>query len=73
MAMLANAGVPPKQLQAFLRHDDIEMTLGVYVHASDNTASETSQKMDEAMCDIRFGKSCSDSCSELVFKTESTK
>lgn len=29
--MLANAGVPPKQLQAFLGHDDIEMTLGVYV------------------------------------------
>lgn len=27
--MLANAGVPPKQLQAFLGHDDIEMTLGV--------------------------------------------
>ena len=71
--MLANAGVPPKQLQAFLGHDDIEMTLGVYVHASDDAAAETSQKMDEAMRGICFGKSCSDSCSELAFKTESAK
>lgn len=64
--VLANAGVPPKQLQAFLGHDDIEMTLGVYVHASDNAAAETSQKMGEVMDSIYSGKSCSDFCSESV-------
>jgi len=62
--MLADAGVPPKQLQAFLGHDDIEMTLGVYVHTSDNAAAETSSKMDEAMRSVRFSESCSDFCSE---------
>ncbi len=62
--MLANAGIPPKQLQAFLGHDDIEMTLGVYVHAPDNAAAETSKSMGEAMRAIRLGESCSDFCSE---------
>lgn len=62
--ILANAGIPPKQLQAFLGHDDIEMTLGVYVHASDNAAAETSQKMGEAMGKIIFGEVCSEFCSE---------
>lgn len=62
--MLANAGIPPKQLQAFLGHDDIEMTLGVYVHAPDNAAAETSNRMDETMRTIRFGEKCSDFCSE---------
>lgn len=62
--MLANAGIPPKQLQAFLGHDDIEMTLGVYVHAPDNAAAEVSNRMDEVMGAIRFGEKCSDFCSE---------
>lgn len=62
--MLANAGIPPKQLQAFLGHDDIEMTLGVYVHTPDNAAAETSNRMDETMRTIRFGEKCSDFCSE---------
>lgn len=62
---LANAGVPPKQLQAFLGHDDIEMTLGVYVHAPDNAAADTSDKMGKAMGQILFGEKCSDFCSEL--------
>ena len=62
--MLANAGVPPKQLQAFLGHDDIEMTLGVYVHAPDNAAAEVSNRMDEVMGAIRFCEKCSDFCSE---------
>lgn len=61
---LAEAGVPPKQLQAFLGHDDIEMTLGVYVHASENAAAETSDKMGEAMGKILFPSKCSDFCSE---------
>lgn len=62
--MLANAGVPPKQLQAFLGHDDVEVTLGVYVHASDNAAAEVSGRMDEAMAKICSPEICSDSCSE---------
>lgn len=62
--MLADAGVPPKQLQMFLGHDDIEMTLGVYVHASESAAAETSNRMGEVMGAIRFGESCSDFCSE---------
>lgn len=61
---LANAGVPPKQLQAFLGHDDIEMTLGVYVHAPDHAAADTSDRMGEAMTKILFGEKCSDFCSE---------
>ena len=61
---LAEAGVPPKQLQAFLGHDDIEMTLGVYVHASENAAAETSDKMGEAMSKILLPSKCSDFCSE---------
>lgn len=61
---LANAGVPPKQLQAFLGHDDIEMTLGIYVHTPDNAAAETSDKMGEAMGKIISGSKCSDFCSE---------
>lgn len=63
--MLANAGVPPKQLQAFLGHDDIEMTLGIYVHAPDNAAVETSNVMGKTMRDICSGEGCSDFCSEL--------
>ena len=61
---LANAGVPPKQLQAFLGHDDIEMTLGVYVHASESAAAETSDSMGKAMSQILFAANCSDFCSE---------
>lgn len=61
---LAEAGVPPKQLQAFLGHDDIEMTLGVYVHAPDSAATETSSKMGEIMEKIFFPSKCSDFCSE---------
>lgn len=61
---LANAGVPPKQLQAFLGHDDIEMTLGVYVHANEHSAAETSATMGAAMDKIISGETCSDFCSE---------
>lgn len=62
--MLANAGVPPKQLQAFLGHNDVETTLGVYVHATDDAAAETSSRMDAAMQAILLDESCSDFCSE---------
>lgn len=61
---LANAGVPPKQLQEFLGHDDIGMTLGVYVHATDHAAAETSEAMGKAMGKILSGEKCSDFCSD---------
>lgn len=61
---LANAGVPPKQLQAFLGHDDIQMTLGVYVHAPDHAAADASKMMDETIEKIISGGNCSDFCSE---------
>lgn len=62
--VLANSGVPPKQLQSFLGHDDIEITLGVYVHIPDNASAETSNRMDEVMRSLRFDESCSEKCSE---------
>lgn len=43
--MLANAGAAPKDLQAFLGHDDIEMTLGVYVHTDENAAANIAAMM----------------------------
>ncbi len=71
--MLARAGVPPKQLQAFLGHSDIEMTLGVYVHATDNATAEASKKMGEVMCSIFSGESCSDFCSDSNSSAAGTK
>lgn len=71
--MLANAGVPPKQLQVFLGHGDIEMTLGVYVHASDDAAAETSQKMGEAMRSIHSEESCSHFCSQSTSQAAEAK
>jgi len=65
--ILANAGVPPKQLQAFLGHDDIEMTLGIYTHIADNAAFDTSNKMGEVISAIGvLKKSCSENCSDFV-------
>ena len=40
------------------------MTLGVYVHAPDSAATETSSKMGEIMEKIFFPSKCSDFCSE---------
>lgn len=71
--MLSRAGVPPKQLQAFLGHSDIEMTLGVYVHATDIDTAETSKKMGEIIRSIYPCKSCSDFCSESGPRTAAVK
>lgn len=71
--MLANAGVPPKQLQAFLGHNDIEMTLGVYVHTPENTAAAISAKMGEVMQSVCFSEKCSGKCSGLQFESASEK
>lgn len=59
-SMLANAGVPPKQLQAFLGHSDIEMTLGVYVHTPDDAAKATSEAMTALARQKIFPRFCSD-------------
>lgn len=63
--LLAEAGLPPKQLQSFLGHDDIKMTLDVYVHVSQNAAAETSQKMNEVLeRTLSQSEFCSEICSE---------
>ena len=62
--ILANAGVPPKQLQIFLGHNDIKVTLGIYTHLADNAAFETSNQMGKAMSAIASEEMCSDFCSE---------
>lgn len=59
--LLADQGLPPKQLQKFLGHNDIKMTLGVYVHASQEAASETAAMMDAI---IQNAGDCSENCSE---------
>lgn len=61
---LANAGVPPKQLQMFLGHDDLKMTIGVYTHVPDHAAADTSKAMGAAMEKILSGEKCSDFCSD---------
>ena len=64
--LLASAGLPPKQLQAFMGHDDIEMTLGLYTHVPEAAAEDTSKRMSK----ILDALSCSENCSEpaiLVF------
>lgn len=63
--LLAEAGLQPKHLQAFLGHDDIEMTMAVYVHVSPTAAAETSQKMNEVLeRAIYQAENCSEMCSE---------
>ena len=65
--LLAEAGLQPKHLQAFLGHDDIEMTMAVYVHVSPTAAAETSQKMNEVLeRAINRAENCSEMCSERL-------
>ena len=47
--MLAESGLKPQYLQAFLGHSDAEMVLNVYVHPSAHFAAEASQKMEEIL------------------------
>lgn len=51
-SLLASAGVPPKQLQAFLGHEDISITYDVYVHLANEDTITTSQKMDSILGQI---------------------
>ena len=48
-SLLAGAGVSPKQLQAFLGHEDISITYDVYVHLANEDTIATSQKMDDIL------------------------
>lgn len=52
-SLLASAGVPPKQLQAFLGHGDISITYDVYVHLADEDTIATSSKMDDVLEDVK--------------------
>lgn len=58
--MLASAGVPPKQLQAFLGHGDISITYDVYVHLANEDTIATSGKMDDILGQMA---GCSGFCS----------
>ena len=51
-SLLASAGVPPKQLQTFLGHEDISITYDVYVHLANEDTIATSQKMDSILGQI---------------------
>lgn len=59
-SMLASAGVPPKQLQAFLGHGDISITYDVYVHLANEDTIATSGKMDDILGQMA---GCSGICS----------
>ena len=59
-SLLASAGVPPKQLQAFWGHGDISMTYDVYVHLANEDTVATSGKMDDILGQM---ESCSGICS----------
>lgn len=47
--MLAESGLKPQHLQAFLGHSDATMVLNVYVHPPAHFAAAASQKMDEIL------------------------
>lgn len=51
-SLLASAGVAPKQLQAFLGHEDISITYDIYVHLANEDTVATSQKMDDILGQI---------------------
>lgn len=51
-SLLASAGVPPKQLQAFLGHEDISVLYDVYVHLANEDTIATSPKMDDVLGQI---------------------
>lgn len=46
-SMLACAGVPQKQLQAFWGHGDISITYDVYVHLANEDTIATSGKTED--------------------------
>jgi integrase len=50
--ILAESGLKPKHLQAFLGHSDVEMALNVYVHTPSDCVVEASQKMDEILGNV---------------------
>lgn len=59
--LLAAGGLPPKELQAFMGHDDISVTLGIYVHLDQKATENASNTMNEIM---EKSLSCSEKCSE---------
>ena len=62
--LLVDAGLPPKKLQSFLGHDDIDMSLKLYTHVVDEVAKDASRRMDQI---INSGI-CSGFCSGSGFE-----
>ena len=59
--LLESAGLNPKQIQAFLGHEDITTTLERYVHVLDSDKLETAERMNDILQESVF---CSENSSE---------
>ena len=59
--LLESAGLNPKQIQAFLGHEDITTTLERYVHVLDSDKLETAERMNDILQESVF---CSEISSE---------
>lgn len=60
-ATLLAARATPKQVQGFLGHEDISVTMNIYAHLLDDDRKATSGIMDDVLKKIVF---CSEKCSE---------
>ena len=59
--LLAKKCLSPNELKTFMGHDDVSVTLGVYVHTDKNGTENASKMMDEIFGEL---DSCSEKCSE---------
>jgi len=60
-ATLLSTKATPKQVQEFLGHSDISITMGIYAHLLEDDRKETSNIMDNILKSSVF---CSEKCSE---------
>lgn len=60
--------VPIKQVQAYLGHEDIQTTLGIYTHVLSEDSIATSKAMGDFLNGAGF-VACSESCSESTDQT----
>lgn len=71
--LLANNGMPPKSLQAFLGHSSIEETLNVYTHITEDTHNDASERMGSIFSEGEKSEICSGFCSGLSYLPEKRK
>ena len=60
----------PKQVQSFLGHSNIAVTMNIYGHLFESERVQTSETMGQILHDTLFSELCSESCSERDFPTE---